>query len=136
MMGSLWDTWCSDVPLPHITAHARLRFAQRSDLDDCEVEGFVAEAMRFGKRYHDFSGKYRCYLLAKCKDGAYPVVYGGLVLIVSPDFSILTVYRPDNWWFYQYPHVAIPSHFENNPIFRCIRAMGNMIRNRRGSYWH
>ena len=136
-MAYYWDTAqsCEQLPTLFISQHCRERFMQRTEIAPEDVDSFVLDAFRWGRRWADFTGQYRRYMLEKCtENGCFPIYFGGVILIFSPDLTVLTCYKPPKFWFDQYQHVTIPG--SHNILFRCWRAVKNTFLNRHGSYWH
>ena len=140
-----WRTSQFNDVRPHVTAHARKRFYERTDICPDEVDEFVSLAVRYGKTWHDYQGIYRQYLLDKASNGCEALVYGGLLLLFAPNLSLVTLYSLPAWFFEQLPHVELVHPHDNNILFRCWKAVNkavnkavhnNCLRNRHGSYWH
>lgn len=83
----------------HITAHARKRFAERTNIPDYEILPLVTDAVRWGKTLNDYRGPNLQYMYEKAAGGMWPIAYRGLLMLFSPkDFALVTVYPLPGWF--------------------------------------
>lgn len=94
-MNNFWTFWRireAEADAIRITAHARRRFAERTDVAAGDIENFTRAALRYGRGRFSYRGECLAYLMQRSAGGLIPIVYQNHVLLFSADNTLVTIY--------------------------------------------